>query len=176
MLKRSLVGPLSRIYVGPGPMSDEDLEDNVLKRIIATRTKGGFLTVEQPKQFVAVRRSYLPSGAAVLNFNLTFQDALEDVIKLAKGIQISDDTNINDPAGSATYTMLLIGPHPNLLTRNYLIHACQTVSPITDNFEKLSPYNQPITFSYQEVDPNLPMYSQGTAAELAALLAGRSPI
>lgn len=156
-------------------MDDEDLDDNVLKRVIASRTKGGFHNLDTPKQFAACVNGYIESGPSVLTFTLTFREALEDVVKLARGIHISDDTDINDPPGNAKYTLLLLGPDLSS-RRNYLIPCCQTLNPITDNFEKRTSYNQTINFAWQEADPNIQLEYMGTAAELKTILGARSPI
>lgn len=173
--RKTLIGPLSLVYIGPGPLLDEDLDEDVLKRIVARRSQGGFFEFNQPKTFVACRRSYEPSAPFTVTFSLTFKDAHDDVIKLARGIQIADDTDADDPPGSATYCILLIGPHRST-KRNYLIPRCQTVNPVTDNFQKKASYSQSIQFSMEGVDVNDPPYYRDTVAELVELMGDRSPL
>lgn len=166
-IKRVPFGPISALYVG-----DASSED-ALTRMLEKRTKGTFLQAEPILQYVACRKSYIQADLDTLSFSLTFMAESDNVIKIARGLPLSE-TDIDAPSTNAKYTILVIGPEP-LSKRNYLFLSCQNTAPFTDNFEKLQVVNKPIIFQCADRDRNNRLFYRRTTADLKTILGDRSP-
>lgn len=166
-----LIGPFAGVYVGDAAPSV-----NVLQQVTTTRTEGGDFTYTVPETFVPVLGNSVQNGEARLDFNLTFYGFDDLIMKLAMGNSVESlGVGRDDPSSFAKYTVLLLDFDENS-TRSLYIPECYTLKKMQQPRSKTAFGKMRIDFTFLNRNRFNPLYYMDTAANLATLLGGRSPI
>jgi len=158
------IGPFIATYVGLAGQA------TALSLLPDQRTGGSTLTDEMPSEYVVSQGNNVQTGNHVVTLNLTFISQSDDVKCLAKGIPPGQDPD--GTPGQTLYALFLQSGDGD----NYYFPSIKTARSLTIPRTKSSPTTIPITFTVENRDASVQLYTSGSLAEVASAMGSQYPL
>lgn len=143
-----------------------------LERVSEQRTEGCSPTDVTPSEYNVALNLFVQSGPRTVTFSLTFYTDKNLPAKLAKSVDLAGDLN-QAPNPQNKYVLLLTNTNGG---KSFLFNEISVIPSYDPNYDKDKPTQITVNFITTNLDPEYDLYTQGTVAELAAILGPRSPI
>ena len=164
----TLLGPFRSIWVGVAG------DDDPLIRVTTRRKKGGFLTHDIPEvSLPQYGNDRVPNGLCTLQVKLTFVIDSMIVQNIIYGRDVSN-TDSTELPGANNFSLLLCHLDPDA-PKSYWIPNLFHIKTRTDNREKLTQQETPVTLYWSDPNQYNLMYYEDTLAALITLMGDRSP-